>query len=63
MIERHPHPTIREVMFHGNPKKLVDTDRREIAHARGLAENNQEILGEIGLTAADLEPLAAAGVI
>ena len=63
MIERHPHPTLGEVVFHGNPLKLSDTETREIALAPDLAQHNREVYGEIGLDNADLERLAAAGII
>ena len=33
MIERHPHPAISEVLFHGNPLKLSGADPRAIALA------------------------------
>jgi len=63
MIERHPHPTLGEVVFHGNPLKLSDTEMRKIALAPDLAQHNREVYGEIGLDDADLERLSAAGVI
>ena len=63
MIERHPHPILGEVVFHGNPLKLSDTEPRKIALAPDLAQHNREVYGEIGLDDADLDRLAAAKVI
>ena len=63
MIDRQPHPAIGEIVFHGNPLKLSDTEARERALAPDLAEHNQDVYSEIGLTCADLERLTEAGVI
>jgi crotonobetainyl-CoA:carnitine CoA-transferase CaiB-like acyl-CoA transferase len=63
MIDRQPHPAIGEIVFHGNPLKLSDTEARERALAPNLAEHNQDVYSEIGLTCADLERLTEAGVI
>jgi crotonobetainyl-CoA:carnitine CoA-transferase CaiB-like acyl-CoA transferase len=63
MIERHPHPTLGEVVFHGNPLKFSDADPRRLPLAPTLAEHNAEIFAEIGLGEADLERLAGAGII
>jgi crotonobetainyl-CoA:carnitine CoA-transferase CaiB-like acyl-CoA transferase len=63
MIERHPHPTLGEVVFHGNPLKFTGAERRRLPLAPRLAEHNAEVYAEIGLAEADLARLAAAGVI
>ena len=63
MLERHPHPTLGEILFHGNPLKFSDAQPRERALAPALGEGNAEIYAELGLSAADLQRLADAGVI
>ena len=63
MIERHPHPTLGEVVFHGNPLKLSGAAPRRLALAPRLAEHNAEVYAEIGLSTADLEALAERGTI
>jgi len=63
MVERHPHPTLGEVVFHGNPLKFSGAEPRQRALAPALAEHNAEIYAEIGLDEADLERLGAAGII
>jgi len=63
MIERHPHPAIGEIYFHGNPLKFSDADPREIALAPDLGQHNAEVYGELGLGPDDLERLAREDVI
>jgi len=63
MIERHPHPSLGEVVFHGNPLKFSDSEPRGIELAPELAEHNAEVYAEIGLREADLERLSRAGII
>ena len=63
MIERHPHPRIGEILFHGNPIKLSGTAPREIALAPDLGADNASVFGEIGLTSEDLDRLRGRGVI
>ncbi len=63
MIERHPHPTVGEVVFHGNPLRFSGADPRERALAPDLGQHNAEVFDEIGVDAADLERLAAKGVV
>jgi formyl-CoA transferase len=63
MVERHPHPTLGEVVFHGNPLKLSGMEPRERALAPDLGADNAAIYGELGLSGADLEALADAGVL
>jgi crotonobetainyl-CoA:carnitine CoA-transferase CaiB-like acyl-CoA transferase len=63
MIERHPHPSIGEIVFHGNPLRLSGAEPRRLALAPRLGEHNAEVYGELGLGAEDLARLAAAGII
>jgi crotonobetainyl-CoA:carnitine CoA-transferase CaiB-like acyl-CoA transferase len=63
MIERHPHPTVGEVVFHGNPLRFSGAEPRERALAPDLGQHNAEIFAEIGVDAADLERLAGKGVV
>jgi len=63
MIERHPHPTLGEVVFHGNPLKFSDALPRRLPLAPNLAEHNAEVYAEIGLGDADLARLREAGII
>ena len=63
MIERHPHPAIGEVVFHGNPLKLSGAEPRAFALAPDLGAHNAEVYGELGLDVQDRERLAEAGVI
>jgi len=63
MIERHPHPAVGEVLFHGNPLKLSGAEPRERSLAPELGEHNSEIYGELGLDSGDLQRLAEEGVI
>jgi CoA:oxalate CoA-transferase len=63
MIERHPHPRIGEIVFHGNPIKLSGADPREIALAPDLGADNDVVYGELGLTAEDLSRLRGSGII
>ena len=63
MIERHPHPDLGEVVFHGNPLKFSGAEPRERALAPDLAAHNAEIFAEIGLGPADLERLAEDEII
>ena len=63
MIERHAHPRVGEVVFHGNPLKLSGSEPREIALAPDLGADNESVFGQLGLTAEDLERLRGGGVI
>jgi crotonobetainyl-CoA:carnitine CoA-transferase CaiB-like acyl-CoA transferase len=63
MIERHPHPSIDEVVFHGNPLRFSGAEPRARALAPDLGADNREVFAEIGLQAADLERLSESGVI
>ena len=63
MIERHPHPRQGELLFHGNPLKLSGHEPRARALAPELGADNEEVYGELGLGATDLERLASLRVI
>ena len=63
MIERHSHPGVGEVVFHGNPLRFSDAEPRARALAPDLGEHNAEVFAEIGVDAAELERLAAQGVV
>jgi CoA:oxalate CoA-transferase len=63
MIERHPHPAIGEVLFHGNALRFGGAEPRTRALAPGLGEHNAEVYAEIGVGDADLSALRAAGVV
>jgi len=63
MIERHPHPTLGEVVFHGNPLRFSGAEPRARALAPDLGADNRDVYGELGIGEDDLARLAAAGVI
>jgi crotonobetainyl-CoA:carnitine CoA-transferase CaiB-like acyl-CoA transferase len=63
MVERHPHPDIGEILFHGNPLKFSDAEPRARTLAPALGAHNREIYAEIGLDEGALARLAAAEVI
>ena len=63
MIERHPHPTLKEIVFHGNPLLFSGAERRRLALAPELAEHNREVYAELGLGEEDLAQLSEEGVI
>ncbi len=63
MIERHPHPDVGEVVFHGNPLRFSEAEPRARRLAPRLGEDNAAVYGELGLDAAELERLAEAKVI
>lgn len=63
MIERHPHPTLGEVRFHGSPLRLSGAEPRKRALAPELGADNAEVYGELGLTADELAALAQDRVI
>jgi formyl-CoA transferase len=63
MIERHPHPTIGEIVFHGNPLHFSGAEPRRLTLAPRLGEHNAEVYAEIGLGPADLARLAEAGIL
>jgi crotonobetainyl-CoA:carnitine CoA-transferase CaiB-like acyl-CoA transferase len=63
MVERHPHPRLGEVVFHGNALKLSGIAPRERALAPELGEANAEIFGELGVTTEQLAALKERGVV
>ena len=63
MIERHPHPELGEIVFHGNPLHFSGAEPRRLPLAPDLSADNAQVYGEIGLGAADLERLAEQGVV
>ena len=63
MIERHPHPTLGEVVFHGNPLHFEGAEPRGRALAPRLGEHNRELYAEIGVADDELARLAERGVI
>ena len=63
MIERHPHPSLGEVLFHGNPLQFEGAEPRERALAPELGADNAEVYGELGIDADELERLARERVI
>jgi len=63
MIERHAHPSLGEVVFHGNPLHFSGAEPRERALAPRLGEHNREIYAELGLGEDELARLAARGVV
>jgi CoA:oxalate CoA-transferase len=63
MVERHPHPQLGEVVFHGNALKLSGLAPRERALAPELGEANAEVFGELGVTAEQLAALKERGVV
>jgi CoA:oxalate CoA-transferase len=63
MIERHAHPTLGEVVFHGNPLRFAGAEPRERALAPRLGEHNREVYAELGLSEDELTRLAERGLI
>jgi CoA:oxalate CoA-transferase len=63
MIERHAHPTLGEVVFHGNPLRFEGAEPRRLALAPDLGQHNREVYAELGLGEADLAALSEAGVV
>jgi len=63
MIERHPHPSIGEVWFHGNPLHFSEADPREIPLAPALGADNAAVYGVLGVGADELRRLEEAGVV
>ena len=52
-----------EIVFHGNPLQFSDAVPRARRLAPALAEHNAEVYAEIGVEAAELERLRAAGIV
>ncbi len=63
MVERHPHPELGEVVFHGNPLQLSGTEPRARALSPALGADTAEVLAEAGVDAAALAKLREEGVV
>lgn len=63
MIERHPHPELGEIVFHGNPLRFSGAEEREHALAPTLGADNDETYGALGLDETERRRLADEGVI
>jgi crotonobetainyl-CoA:carnitine CoA-transferase CaiB-like acyl-CoA transferase len=63
MLERHPHPTLGEVLFHGNALRFAGLAARPRALAPELGEGNEEIYGALGVGPEERRALAEKGVI
>ena len=63
MVERHPHPDLGEIVFHGNPLRFSGAEPRRLPLAPDLGADNESVYGEIGVSADDLARLAEQGVL
>jgi crotonobetainyl-CoA:carnitine CoA-transferase CaiB-like acyl-CoA transferase len=63
MVERHPHPSLGEVVFHGNPLRFSGAEPRSRALAPELGADNAAIFGELGLDTVALDRLREDGVV
>ncbi len=63
MVERHPHPEIGEVVFHGNPLQFSEAEPRARTLAPNLGEHTAEVLAEVGVDEAELARLREEGVV
>jgi formyl-CoA transferase len=63
MVERHPHPTLGEVVFHGNALRFSGLAPRERALAPALGADNDAILAALGIGPDERQALADKGVI
>lgn len=63
MVERHPHPVLGEVVFHGTPLRFSGADPRARGLAPDLGADNAEVYGELGLGPEELAALAERGVV
>jgi len=63
MLERHPHPQLGEIVFHGSPLRFSDAEPRARPLAPDLGADNADVYGELGLGPDDLARLAEAGVV
>jgi len=63
MIETHPHPSIGEVTFHGNPLQFSDAEPRARALAPELGEHSREVFESLGLDEKSIEKLREDGVV
>ena len=63
MVVEMPHPTMGSVRLLGLPVKFGETPVHIRRHPPLFAEHTDEILGELGLSDAELEQLRESGVI
>lgn len=63
MIERHAHPELGEIVFHGNPLRFGGAEPRARALAPSLGEDTEAVLAEIGVEASELARLREAGIV
>jgi crotonobetainyl-CoA:carnitine CoA-transferase CaiB-like acyl-CoA transferase len=63
MVERHPHPTLGEVVFHGNPLRFSGAEPRRLPLAPELGEANEEVYGALGIDADQRRLLKEKGVL
>ncbi len=63
MVERHPHPTLGEIVFHGNPLRFSGAEPRTRALAPALGEGNDELYGALGIGPEARAALREKGVI
>jgi CoA:oxalate CoA-transferase len=63
MLERHAHPALGEIVFHGNPLRFAGAEPRRLALAPELGAHNAELYAELGLGERELAELAAQRVI
>jgi crotonobetainyl-CoA:carnitine CoA-transferase CaiB-like acyl-CoA transferase len=63
MVERHAHPTLGEVVFHGNALRFDGAEPRVRSLAPDLGEANDEVYGALGIGEPARRALAEKGVI
>ncbi len=63
MIERHPHASLGEVLFHGNPLRFAGAEARRLPLAPDLAQHNRDVYAEIGIDADELARLEEEGIV
>jgi crotonobetainyl-CoA:carnitine CoA-transferase CaiB-like acyl-CoA transferase len=63
MIERHPHPDLGEIVFHGNPLRFAGAEPRRLPLAPRLGEHNRVVYAELGVGDDELASLAERGVV
>ena len=63
MIVEQAHPRAGRLTTIGTPVKLAETPGTIRSGAPTLGEHSRDILGEAGLDAAEIEGLAARGII
>jgi CoA:oxalate CoA-transferase len=63
MVERQPHPTLGEIVFHGNALHFSGAEPRRRPLAPALGADNDDLLGALGIGPDERRALAAKGVI